>query len=149
MRKEGNNRNKGKDRIMSKKVYYKLVNANLTSWVAYGILTTKYKVGKWVFAKKRLLDLGYGLTVFKSFKDLQTYYSNRAFTASTDKIYECEIGNIIKKPKERLFITGADSMKDFREKLIHGSRTIWPIGTVMTDSVKLTKEVSGINLINR
>ena len=122
------------------KIYYKLVNKGLESWIASGILKTKYKVGEKVFAKKELLKLGYGLTVFKDFGSLKEFgEAIIGINPSSNKIYACKIGKVLKKPPYRLNYVEALSIKGFKLQI---KATKWPDGTVMTDSIELIEEVT-------
>jgi hypothetical protein len=106
--------------------YYKLVTADLRSWVdSPGSI--QYIKGQFVKAPQQYLEKGYGLCVFNSLIQAkrQTNLGNR--------IFECKVRGVFKELPPRLH---------FHDFTPYTENFEWFEGTRMCSEVKLTKEVT-------
>lgn len=119
------------------KKYYKVVEARKNrantaeryySAIACGDFGVEYLISKWVMAPEWLRDKGYNLLVFD---DLEAA-KRLAKEADYFRIFLVNIEGIEKElPPFRSMLSGA----------IIGDGKRWPVGTVMVEKVKLTKQV--------
>ncbi len=105
-----------------------------SSWVT-GEAQVTYVKGKWMKAPEWLAGLGYHLLVYKTLEEAVEDCLMLNFMCSCE-IWKCRVKGIIKN------MPPAGST----DKLAHGHLYAanfyrWPVGTVMVQSLKLTKKV--------
>lgn len=106
-------------------------------WVqGYPELT--YIEGQWTEAKKELVDLGYGITVFDTLDNANLF----CWKNTTSIIYEVEAKGEIKRKGGRKMILSVYDLEDFKHFDVgYGRAYTWPTGTEMYKKIKLLRKV--------
>ena len=142
------------------KVVIEGINGKYYSAIMFGCndFRKEYKIGKWVYAKRKYLEWGLGLFAFKDY-DAAKYFRYKYILNFPDvKIFECEIGQILPLPEFSIHWFDPGEYKSIlrllkkhgrvfiEECLKFGSpKSNWPIGTICTDKIKLIKEIKDEN----
>ncbi len=117
---------------MSERIYYKITNKELGSWIVEKEAYVQYKVGKYVTAPCWLAEQGYHLLVFDDIR-----YVKRVFCSFTDKLWECEIKDV-----QKYLPVCRDILLINKGILPKSNDTFpWIDGTTMVREVKLIKEI--------
>ncbi len=118
---------------MSKKIYYKITNKELGSYMAKNKAYIQYKIREFVTAPDWLAKQGYYLLVFDSLE-----HAKNECCSFNDKIWKCEVRDIQKNLPCCHYIY--EVSKGFLPKNKTNIIT-WPKGTIMAKEVKLIKEI--------
>lgn len=124
--------------------HYKVLKSDLTSLhmdERYNPgLTVQYKFNEWVYAKPNLVKLNYGLFVFNSLDAALEVYC-----AKFDRIFECEIYNILDRSKVTAFDTILVKEDFFTNDTYHEllDDNSWRLedSVEVVEAVKLVKEI--------
>ena len=126
------------------KIYYKVTTPDLYSTYVKGEMRIHYKIGKWVRPNKKVLEKGYGIAVFDSVENAHDLFHCLCPSSILwkEKLFECEIGKILPTPYRSIYVPNLIS--DFIKYIELDNRTycLWPKGTIITDKVRLIREVS-------
>jgi hypothetical protein len=118
---------------MNKKIYYKITNYELGSWITENKAYVQYKVWEFVTAPDWLASQGYHLLVFDNIKD-----AKHNFCHLNDILWKCEVKDI----QEGL--PACHYVHEINNGFLSKSNTktiMWPAGTIMVKAVKLIKEI--------
>lgn len=131
------------------KIYYKVLHRTSSLpgrqklWSATmrkvnnGDLCREYKPGRWTKPAKVALELGYGLTCFTDTDQAFRFIDCNLFLVPDASVWECQIGRQLPLPSTFYFFTV--TLEQIKANPSHIS--FWPPGTVMTDKIKLIREV--------
>ncbi len=95
-----------------------------------------YKYNRWVHADPVLLDQGFGICVFNNYDDADYLYQD--VDVEKPEIWECKI-TPMKNPKSRR----CELLKEYIDynNIDKTAILFWPKGTVLAESIKLTKRM--------
>ena len=117
-------------------MYYKVVDQDLCSAICTNELQVQYIVGEYVQTHDWLEARGFGLCVFEALERAKYFAS----CERNPRIFECEIKN----PRQPINFISGNTMTRFLAELswekLGRQSSLWPIGTIMCDAVKLVQE---------
>jgi hypothetical protein len=122
---------------------YKLVfvsGRHLESYAALAGARVRYRVGRWVTARKPLAERGYHLLVFDSIENLQDFMKMYQLDDTLVHGYLAQADGIIANPPPpALFYKVSKDKYD----ILPTPGAEWPKGTLMAKRVKLIKRIFG------